>query len=338
MSLITYLKEKRIAIFLFAIVIGICVALLSVFRVNTSCIIAEVMIMLVAFIIVLTADYWKRNKFYKDFITKLENLDQKYLITEMLGEAEFEEAVILKESIYEIDKSMKEKVNQLNRTNEEFKEYLEMWIHEIKRPLSALTLMNYNGNMDEEKQKVLIKKIEHYVEQILFLARADAAEKDYLMKRTVLEKCVNKAIVSNKEILLESHVSVEREQLGTEVVTDAKWLEFILGQIISNSVKYVKNNERTIKFSALENSEDKKTILVVEDNGIGIPQEDVPRIFEKSFTGSNGHTNEKATGMGLYICKKLCNKMGNKIWAQSKEGEYTKIYIEFGWETYFANR
>ena len=330
-----YLKDKVLAIILCITVIFAITGLLAAFKVNKSCVIAEIIIIAAAFVADITVDYYKRNRFYKDFLCKLENLDQKYLITEMLGSPEFEEGKILKESLYEIDKSMKERINTLEDRNNEFKEYLEMWIHEIKLPLSGLTLMNYNGNMNQEKQRSFIRKIEHYVEQILFMARADAAEKDYLIKKVTLESIVNKSVISNRDMLIESRVTIEKDNLNLDMMTDSKWLEFILGQIISNSVKYAGDNERKIKFYGYENVAENKTVLVAEDNGVGISNEDIKRVFEKTFTGKNGRKVEQSTGMGLYICKKLCMKMGHNIWIESRENEYTRVNIEFGKETWY---
>lgn len=334
MRIRTYLKDKILWVVIFIILIIVLAAMQMAFKVNGSCVIAGIIILLIAFIAALISDYWKRNKFYKDFLYKLDNLDQKYLITEMLEEPAFTEGRILTDALYEIDKSMKEKINRLSTSNKEFKEYLEIWIHEIKLPLSALTLMNYNGNINPEKEKSLIRKIEHYVEQILFLARADAADKDYLMKKCSLESCVNKAVIDNKDILIESKVSVEKKNLNQEIITDSKWLEFILGQIISNSVKYVKDNDRKISFDAYEN--ENKMVLTITDNGMGIPQQDIANVFEKTFTGENGRKVEKSTGMGLYICRKLCRKIGHQIWIESVENSYTKVYIEFGKENFYT--
>ena len=334
MKIKTYLKDKSLGITVFIILAMVLVAMQFAFKVNKSCIIAEMILLIMAFMSVLLWDYYKRNKFFKKFLFDLEQLEQKYLITEVLEEPEFEEGKILVESLYEINKSMKDRINRLKADNREFKEYLEMWIHEIKLPLSALTLMNYNGNSSPEKEKFLIRKTEHYVEQILFMARADAADKDYLMKKFSLENCVNKAVIANKDMLIESKISVEKKELDKTIITDSKWLEFILGQIISNSVKYVRDESRKISFDAFE--DENKTVLVITDNGIGIPQKDIVNVFEKSFTGENGRKVEKSTGMGLYICKKLCKKLGHKIWIESVENSYTKVYIAFGKENYYV--
>ena len=333
MKLKVYLKEKLISIILICVFTTLSSLFQIAFKVNYSCILAELVMIFILSIIAFSLDYYKRYSFYSDFLSKLDGLDQKYLITEMVSEPEFAEGKILYESLYEIDKSMKEKINRINNAGEEFRDYIEMWIHEIKLPLSAMTLMNYNATATAERKNALLKKIEYYVEQILFMARADAAEKDYLLKKVTLEEIINKALVANKDLLIENHISIEKQNLQMTITTDAKWMEFIIGQLIGNSVKYMKEGEKKIVFSAQKESED-KIIFTLEDNGMGIANEDISRIFEKSFTGKNGHSNSKSTGMGLYICRKLCDKMGHRIYAESEYGKYTKLHIEFGTNKY----
>ena len=134
--------------------------------------------------------------------------------------------------------------------------------------------------------------------------------------------------MKNKDDLLESNIDFITDLKDLKISTDKKWLEFIINQIINNSIKYKKDKDSYIKISAFEQSE--KKVLEIYDNGIGIPSRDLKRVFEKSFTGSNGREKVKSTGMGLYIVKKLCDKLGHNIKIESKEKEYTKVTLEFG--------
>lgn len=184
-----------------------------------------------------------------------------------------------------------------------------------------------------EKQKLQLMKLYYYVEQILFYARADAPQKDYLLKKVSLESIVNKVMVENKDLLIGNRFQIEKENLGIEVYTDSKWLEFILGQIVNNSVKYKKADEGYLGFSG---KEEKNIVwLFIEDHGIGVEKSDIGRVFEKSFTGKNGRRVKEATGMGLFICKKLCDKMGHRIFIESEKGEYTRVGIGFGRNKYY---
>ncbi|MGN0389275.1 MAG: sensor histidine kinase [Wujia sp.] len=275
------------------------------------------------------AEYIKKRRFYREFRNILDELDQKYLITEMMLQPDFEEGKIWMEALYEIDRSMMERINKMETTVRDFKEYLELWIHEIKVPIAALKLMNYNGNTDAKKQKLQIDRMNDYVEQILFYARADAPEKDYLLNPCKLDVAINSVLLQQKDLLIGNHVHIEKEHTDISVITDSKWLTFMVGQLVNNSVKYM-DAEKTpqIRFSA-ENTE-QETILSIWDNGIGIDEKDIDRVFEKTFTGENGRKGNISTGMGLYICKRLCEKLGHRIDISSKKGEYTEVRLHFG--------
>ena len=128
--------------------------------------------------------------------------------------------------------------------------------------------------------------------------------------------------------MLENNIEFEVDLKAFSVNSDKKWLEFIINQVINNSIKYKKENESIIKIESSENKD--KVTLEIYDNGIGIPEKDLKRVFDKSFTGTNGRDKVKSTGMGLYIVKKLCDKLGHNISIESKENEYTKVILEFG--------
>lgn len=333
MSLGKYLKEKTLFVVLELLFLMIILFMAYVLHVKQELSITIVVLLVLGNGILFLAEYPKRKAFYQNFLLQLEELEQKYLITELINPPEFFEGQILCDSLYEIDKSMQERIHAAEKTQKDFREYIEMWIHEIKVPISSLSLMNYNKNMDFAAQKLQIQKLSFYVEQILYLSRADNSQKDYLLKATELESLVNKVIVNHKELLIGHAITIERENLCHKVVTDAKWMEFILGQIVNNSIKYVKDSSyRKISFSV--KTEMEKTVLVVEDNGIGVGQEDLPRVFEKTFTGHNGRRVDGSTGMGLYICEKLCYKLGHSIWMESEEGRYTRVMIGFGKNEY----
>lgn len=355
MSLTHFFREK-LFIWLSGIGFQIAVILLGyAFHIQKEYLLA---ISVIYWLLVATnfvAEFLKKRSFYNDFFKKLEQLDQKYLITEMIENPGFMEGEFLCDSLYDIDKSMKERINDVEEAQKEFKEYVELWIHEIKVPISTLSCMNYNENVDLTKQRQQLDKLSYYVEQILFLSRADNSQKDYLMKPVSLEQVVNQVIRSNKELLLGNQIRIEKHTLSETIMTDAKWLEFMVGQIVNNSVKYLvcKNEGESGALHRQEQTEqldsqmeaprisfrqcihEDKIQLIIEDNGIGICQQDIPRVFEKTFTGENGRRVTGSTGMGLYICKKLCDKLGHRIWIESEEGEYTRVCLEFGKDDFY---
>lgn len=333
-----FLREKIICFVLSAIFIVVLWMMGYAFGVPVSYKIALTVLFFLGILSALIWEYYQKSRFYNDFADKLNSLDQKYLITETVKTPDFFEGRFICECLYEIDKSMKDRISELEISQEEFKDYVEMWVHEIKIPVQNLSLMNYamqkadavRENEAEEirRQRIQIQRLSYYIEQILFLVRADYSEKDYLLKPAALESVVNEVVKSNKELLIGNHISIEKKNLDVDVITDGKWLAFMVGQIVSNSIKYIKQDNGSICFEAAEEKD--KVIFSITDNGIGVSRQDLPRVFDKTFTGENGRTDRSSTGMGLYICKKLCDKMGHRISMESVQGEYTKVLIEFG--------
>ena len=273
------------------------------------------------------SQYHKKKAFYSSLLKNLEQLDHKYLLSELVPETSFLEAKVFKEVLWEITKSYQEEINQYKYSVEDFKEYVELWIHEVKVPIASSLLIIHNHKI-KDSQKIVdqISRIENYVEQILYYARSENAEKDYLIKPCNPRDVVNKVIIKNKERFIYDKIKLEIEPFKQEVLTDSKWLEFILSQIFQNSMKY-RSKEAKIKVSFL--SRDNEVQLKIWDNGIGISKSDLPRVFDKSFTGQNGRKVTTSTGMGLYIAKKLCQKLGHKIEITSEENTFTEVTITF---------
>lgn len=329
MKLIKYLLDKIPQIIISIMGFTITIFMLNAFKVESTLKIAITIIFFIACIFNIGIDYFRKYKFYQSLSNTLDVLDKKYLILEMINKPNFYEGEIFYQTLYDINKSMIENVKEYNLSIIDFKEYVEMWIHEVKIPISSLTLLIHNNQEKIDKRYVeQIRKLDNYIDQILYYVRSENAEKDYIIKEKSLQEIIKNVALKNKEDLLASKVKLDVNVNNIKVLTDAKWLEFILNQIINNSIKYKRNNvESYIKIIAKEDKE--KTYLSIYDNGIGIPKKDIPRVFEKSFTGENGRITAKSTGMGLYIVKKLCDKLGHKINIESKKNEYTKITIIF---------
>ena len=278
-------------------------------------------------------DYFRKKNFYTSLTQKLETLDKKYLVLEMMSRPSFYEGKILYDTIYETDKSMIENVNEYLSNIEDFKDYIEMWIHEVKIPISSLVLMSHNHKELNNTYINEVKKLNDYVDQVLYYVRSNYAENDYIIKENNLDKIIKDVILKNKDELLLNNINIETNIKENKVLTDSKWLEFILNQIINNSIKYKKDNDSIIKIESLK--ENDKTILSIYDNGIGINKKDIKNVFKKSFTGENGRNLSKSTGMGLYIAKRLCDKLGHKILIESEKNEYTIVKIIFGNNDYY---
>ena len=285
---------------------------------------------LLLLMVALFIEYQRKANFYHDLQQKLEELDGKYLLPEIIRTPHFMEGKLLKETLQETGKSMLEHVNQYKYLQEDYKEYIELWIHEIKTPIAAskMVIENHKTGVMKSIEEEL-DKIADYTEQALFYARSNTVEKDYLIRKCSLQEIVNEAIKKNKNRLRQENAKMNLHDLDMTVNTDSKWMVFILSQILQNSCKYQKSNV-DLEMEMFAKAGKESVIFELKDNGIGIPKGEVVRVFEKGFTGTNGRTaNKKSTGIGLYLCKKLCDKLGMGIELDSVQGEGTQIRLVF---------
>lgn len=330
MSFKDYLKDKIFYILTLLFIVATFEIILIPFNIHKFVKIYIKVVPVIMFSACFFIEYYKKSKYYNNLKNKLEDLEEKYLIAEIIETSDFSEGRILKEVLQETGKSMLENVNNYKHLNEEYKEYVELWIHEVKIPIATgKMIIENNKNEVTESIDEELDKIENYVEQALFYARSNVPEKDYYVKKQNLTEIINTAILKNKRSLLQNKVKLNLHELNnTQVYTDSKWCIFIINQIIQNAVKYSKNNNKEIEIFSINNKEN--VTLHIKDNGIGIKRGELSRVFEKGFTGTNGRKiNQKSTGMGLYLCKKLCDKLGLKIELNSEENVGTEIILVF---------
>ena len=216
-----------------------------------------------------------------------------------------------------------EKSTQENRQkNIDMVDYYSMWVHHIKTPIAAMNFLLDNEEVDLKNLQQELFKIERYVEMVLTYIRLDSISSDYVITKINLDEVVKDSVKKYATIFINKKIKLNYVSHETMVISDKKWLSFAFEQILGNSVKYSRaDGEITIK--TYENR------LVIEDKGIGIKEEDLPRIFEKGFTGFNGRYEKKSSGLGLYLCKKTLDKLGHHIEISSKVGEGTRIEITF---------
>lgn len=330
-----FLKDKLVTIILLLFGIFTIEIFLIPFRFGKFIKLYIPIVIILMFIIDLIVEYMKRRNFYNNLSDILDKLDEKYLITEIIKSPNFIEGKLLKEYLEEIDKSMLENVNKYKYIQEDYKEYIELWIHEIKLPIAtSKMIIENNKNTVTKSINEELDKVENYTEQALFYARSNTVEKDYYIKKCKLKDIVNESIKKNKNVLIQEKITVNIHDLDLEVSTDSKWIIFILNQIIQNSVKYRKENSN-LEIEIYAKPAIEKVILYIKDNGIGIKKGEITRVFEKGFTGTNGRlNNKKSTGIGLYLCKKLCDKLGIAIELNSVQNEGTKIRLVFPKSSY----
>ena len=326
MNFFSYLKDKLLLIVLSMFSVIFIKILLITYDINIIVRLYILFSIFFAFIVGILVEYFIKRNYYNDLNIKLNELKDKYLISELIDIPDFCEGKILKGVVEEAGKSMLENVNVYKHLQDDYKEYIELWIHEIKIPISASKMIIENNktsvtkSIDEE-----LDKIENYTEQALYYARSNTAEKDYLIKKYNLKEIINQAILKNTNSFVNSKISLEMNDLDIEVYTDSKWSVFIVNQIIQNSIKYSSRKITIFKKELKEN-----VVLYIKDDGLGISKGDLDRVFEKGFTGENGRIiGKKSTGIGLYLCKKLCDKLRIGLQISSKKGEGTEVRIIF---------
>ncbi len=209
-------------------------------------------------------------------------------------------------------------------------DYYTMWTHQIKTPIAALRLLLQNEEEVSEEMEELFK-IEQYAQMALYFARLDNPSSDFLFKEYNVYEIVKQAVRKYAVLFIRSGLSFTMDGFEISVVTDEKWLGFAVEQIVSNALKYTKQGGITI-YGADEKGnkmQGKVSYLVIEDTGIGISESDLPRIFERGFTGYNGRLDKKATGLGLYLCSQIMERMEHTITVQSKPQMGTKVILGF---------
>lgn len=225
----------------------------------------------------------------------------------------------------------------------QMRDYYSMWVHQIKTPISAMKLLleverEELGQLicDDEQSQYLLSdnmdsfedelfRIEEYVSMALQYQRVSSTENDFVLEKVGVDGVIRDTIKKYAKIMIRRHIGINYSGTGQVVYTDGKWLAFMLEQILSNAIKYTPQG-----FVTIETAEEKERFFItIKDTGIGIKAEDLPRVFEKGYTGYNGHADKKATGIGLYLCRQMADKLGHTIRMESEIGKGTKVWIGF---------
>lgn len=304
---------------------------LSLFLLATGNAIQTVLFILITWMLVLilclTICYLSRKKRLDKLLEMAGQLKERYLIPEVMQKPDRAEEQVFYQLLKMSEKSMLERIGEVERERGEYRAYIEQWVHEVKTPITALKLLCENNRSPFSRDVLAeLENINRYTEQALYYARSEHTEKDYSIREMNLADVVHGAIADNKYLLRQCDMAITVDDLEPVVYADDKWVRFILNQIISNAVKYRAPQHPALRIFT-ERSGD-QVLLSIADNGIGIPESDLPRIFEKGFTGQNGRTIHSSTGIGLYLCKRLCDKLGIGLAASSSD-KGTTITLSF---------
>ncbi len=238
-----------------------------------------------------------------------------------------------------IIKNLKEQNSELKSQERIFKQemsdYYSMWVHQIKTPIAAMHVLQQTLEEEYPEQKYIkeikleLFKIEQYVEMVLTYLRMGEMSGDLKFEKYSLDAIVRQVIRKYSQMFILRKIHLQYAKTSQCIVTDEKWLQFVLEQVLSNALKYTKDGGMIFIYT--EEKENKKC-LVIEDSGIGIQAEDLPRVFEKGFTGYNGRADKKSTGIGLYMCKKIMERLNHQIWIESEIDKGTKVYLDLARE------
>lgn len=237
--------------------------------------------------------------------------------------------------------------NASQKASEDMTDYYTMWAHQIKTPIFALRLLLQESTEENKEKLSELFKIEQYVEMVLGYLRTEDMSSDLKLSRCSLDRIIRDQIHKYAGIFVSKKLTLTYESISQDVLTDEKWLGFVIGQILSNALKYTRTGgiriylEKKLSLNtddvsiSIGNDDCNKVenfTLVIEDTGIGIRAEDIPRIFEKGYTGVNGRDDNRATGIGLYLSNKIMRKLGHRLYITSTEGKGTKVFLEFSVE------
>lgn len=230
------------------------------------------------------------------------------------------------------------------KASEDMTDYYTMWAHQIKTPIFALRLLLQESSEENKEKLSELFKIEQYVEMVLGYLRTEDMSSDLKLFRCSLDRIIRDQIHKYAGIFVSKKLTLTYESISQDILTDEKWLGFVIGQILSNALKYTRTGgiriylEKKLSLDtddvsiSIGNDDCNKVeslTLVIEDTGIGIRAEDIPRIFEKGYTGVNGRDDNRATGIGLYLSNKIMRKLGHRLCITSTEGKGTKVFFEF---------
>jgi signal transduction histidine kinase len=330
-SIFSFLKIRKMPIIIFTGIVVIFGILFYLYDIPFDAIIYGCELSFVWCAVCLFIDFYKYYKRHKLLhINREQFFDDAEQLPEHMDIIEYDYQELAKK-LYQ---AKQELISKNRIAKKELLDYYGMWVHQIKTPIAALDILLQNTErmlyqLDEKEMmqkaisvsdmKMELFKIEQYVEMALNYLRVEDISSDLVFKKHELDDMVRQVIRKYAKIFISKKIKIDFKLTKACIVTDEKWFIFVLEQIISNALKYIKKGQIFIYM--------KEKSLVIEDTGIGIPAEDLPRIFEKGFTGYNGRENKKSTGIGLYLCKNIMDKLQWNITVDSEVGSGTKIYL-----------
>lgn len=326
MTLIAYLKERKFLIFQLLIICLINLMVLFLYGCPAEPAGYAFVICIVFLIFSAGLDYFFLRKKHKLLLTYDPDTDTE--LSELLTKPGMIEKDY-QNLVSKLKVKQKQFLSSSFKKEQEVSDFYTLWVHQIKTPIQALRLLFQTSPENISGMKSELFKIERYVDIVLGYLRLEHINNDLTLKHYSLETLVKQAVKKYSPLFIQSRLSLSLENLDSLVLTDEKWIIFVIEQLLSNALKYTPKGSIQIYGNSVTKENTRQTVLVIKDTGIGISPEDLPRIFERGFTGYNGRMDKKASGLGLYLCKSVLQKLGHEISITSQPEEGTCVTIHF---------
>ena len=333
-SFLRYLADKKYSFFVFLPTAVLVYIVLAGMDVNIKAIVLILLTLGLSLFLAWTIDYFRNKEFWQNQILIREDPLVRWKLSKAASGLHERLALESQESL---GLASQQEIEKLSQDCQDYREFVESWVHEIKTPIAAANLILANNPTTTDRRlKSELDRVTQYVDQALYYARVGSVEKDLSVSLNSVEKLVNNAIKSRAHLLIETKTKIEMKDITHEVICDAKWVEFMFTQVIDNAVKYQDpaKDQPCIKFfEKVENpgTPDQVIYVCIEDEGVGIDSCDIGRVFDKGFVGKNGReiSREKSSGIGLYLVSSMCKKMNISLSCTSEKEKGTKICFGF---------
>lgn len=332
MNFIQYMQDKRFFL-VFYVILMLFISLIMIVNDNwhlasRNLIYTHVFCFLLVSLYIIIGYYYRRS-FYLNLQDVIDSKQENFHVA--MPEPQNAEQSLYIQLIQNVHSNHSEQLQKLIYEKRDHQDFIMSWVHEVKLPIAASHLLMSNSSGKDldflvDKLEDELTKIDNYVEQALYYSRIDSFSKDYFITDISLNAIIKNSVKKYAKFFITKRIRFRMEDSDSFVQSDSKWLTFIINQIITNSLKYTAEDGN---LTVLIEEDSKEKRLLIQDTGVGIKDEDLHRVFERGFTGSNGRIHTKSTGMGLYLAKQMAIKLGHEISIESEEGMYTSIIIHF---------
>lgn len=326
--ILTYIKQKRMTIAVFLLFAVIFFSTFALYRLPLEAVLYPVLLCAGCGLLFAGLEIRKQRRLHMrlmEYVRLTETAHDRARLIEQDMDALPYAATVPEQDYQELLRALAREQRQeklhLEQRYQDMIEYYTVWAHQVKTPIASMRLNLQNE--DSELSRLVLEdlvRIEQYVEMVLCYLRLDSDSTDYVIKQYDLDELVRQSVRKLSGQFIRRRLSLVYEPLEQTVITDAKWLSFVIEQVLLNALKYTPSGSITIRL-------EEPATLCICDTGIGIAAEDLPRIFEKGYTGYNGRGNKQSSGIGLYLCRRICRKLGHEITAESVPHQGTVIRI-----------